>query len=90
LESLTIINVESSNLKDTFEWAINISLELPLVWHSSEVGAKEKLQKMVFPEGRSYYHKNGTFLTAKVNEVFQPIQRLNCIPEDDKNKQCIR
>ena len=67
--------------------AINISLELPLVWDSSEVGAKDKLQKMVFPDGISYFHKNGIFLTDKVNEVFKPIPRLNCISESDKNKQ---
>jgi site-specific DNA recombinase len=87
LDNLASSNIESSNLKEAFEWAINISLELPQVWHSSEVGAKEKLQKMVFPEGISYFHKNGTFLTEKVNEVFEPIPRLNSITESDKNKQ---
>lgn len=81
LDNLAGSNIESSNLKETFEWAINISLKLPLVWDSSEVAAKEKLQKMVFPEGISYFHKNGTFLTDNVNEVFKPIPRLNCISE---------
>ena len=87
LDNLAGSNIESSNLKETFEWAINISLELPLLWDSGGVGVKENLQKMVFPEGISYFHKNGTFLTDKVNEVFQPIPRPNCITDDDKNKQ---
>ncbi|OQP52957.1 hypothetical protein A4D02_21355 [Niastella koreensis] len=89
LDNLAGSNMESSNLKDTFEWAINISLELPLLWDSGRVGVKENLQKMVFPKGISYYHKNGIFLTDEVNEVFQPIPRLNCISESDKNKQGI-
>ena len=59
---------------NTFEWAINISLELPLLWDSGRVGIKENLQKLVFPKGISYYHKIGTFLTDEVNEVFQPIR----------------
>ncbi|MCS3798933.1 hypothetical protein GGD38_004305 [Chitinophagaceae bacterium OAS944] len=58
---------------NTFEWAINISLELPLLWDSGRVEIKENLQKLVFPKGISYYHKIGTFLTDEVNEVFQPI-----------------
>ena len=87
LDNLAGSNIESSNLKESFEWAINISLELPMVWHSSEVGAKEKLQKMVFPDGISYFHKKGIFLTEKINGVFAPIPRLNCILESDKNKQ---
>jgi len=51
---------------------------------------KEKLQKLIFPEGIRFYHKKGTFLTEKINEVFAPIQLLNCISESDKNKQGIR
>jgi hypothetical protein len=87
LEKLSSTDIDSSNLKETFEWAINISLKLPLIWDSSKVTVKEKLQKMVFSNGISYYHKNGTFLTDNINEVFKPIPLLNCISESDKNKQ---
>jgi site-specific DNA recombinase len=58
-----------------------------VLWDSGGVGVKENLQKLVFPKGISYYHKKGAFLTDKVNEVFEPIPRLNCISESDKNKQ---
>jgi hypothetical protein len=81
------LDIESSNLKETFEWAINISLKLPLLWDSGGIGVKENLQKMVVPKGIRYYHKKGTFLTDEVNDVFEPIPRLNCISESDKNKQ---
>lgn len=42
---------------------------------------------MPYVKGVSYNHKNGAFLTESVNEVFAAIPLLNCIPEDDNNKQ---
>ena len=45
------------------------------------------LQKFVFPEGVTYNREKGLFLTSKVNSLFEPIARLNCISEADKNKQ---
>ena len=38
---------------------INISLKLSLIWDSGEVGVKEKLQKLVFPNRVTYNHQNG-------------------------------
>ena len=57
------------------------------ITHTVLVTVKGKNTKNGIPQGVSYNHKNGTFLTEKVNEVFEPIPRLNCISEDDKNKQ---
>lgn len=66
---------------------MTLSTKLATVGASNEVLVKGKMQKLVFPEGVSYNHKNGAFLTMKVNEVFVAIPRLNCIPEEDNNKQ---
>ncbi len=85
LDNLTNSNIDSSNLKETFEWVMNISLKIPLVWDSGEIAVKEKLQKLLFPEGIRYYHKKGTFLTEKVNEVFALIPHVKCITDDYKN-----
>ena len=48
---------------------------------------KRKIAKTGISSGSNLLSQNGTFLTDKVNDVFEPIPRLNCIPESDKNKQ---
>ena len=85
--SLTNMAESSSNLKSYFSTAMEVALELATAWTLNKVAAKENLQKLVFPEGILYDHKNGAFQTIKVNEVFERIAVVNCIPEDDKNKQ---
>ena len=87
MEVLSNLDVESSNLKTYFRWGITVSSELATKWDSSEIPIKEKLQKFVFPEGVTYNREKGVFLTSKVNTLFEPILRLNCISESDKNKQ---
>ncbi|OQP47849.1 hypothetical protein A4H97_30530 [Niastella yeongjuensis] len=79
--------VESSNLKTYFRQGITLSTQLPTNWASRPMLAKEELQKLVFPEGVTYNREKELFLTSKVNTIFQPIPRLNCISESDKNKQ---
>jgi hypothetical protein len=76
-----------TNLKEYFGWMITLSTKLAMVWDSNEVPVKEKVQKLMLPEGVSYNYKNGVFLTTKVNEVFAAIPQLNCISEDDNNEQ---
>jgi hypothetical protein len=50
LDNLAGSNIESSNLKETFEWAIDIPLKLPLLWDSGGVGVKRKLTKTGVPQ----------------------------------------
>ncbi|WP_133055288.1 hypothetical protein [Niastella koreensis] len=86
-EILSTLDVESSNLKTYFREGITISTQLATSSSSSPIPVKEKLQKFIFPEGVSYNREKGTFLTSKVNTLFEPIARLNSITDDDKNKQ---
>ncbi|OMP75121.1 hypothetical protein BW716_31820 [[Flexibacter] sp. ATCC 35208] len=41
-----------------------------MVWRSSNTGAKEKLQTLIFPDGIIYDRQNETFRTPKVNYIF--------------------
>ena len=87
--SATLANtfVSSSNHLKYLETAVAISSKLATVWTSSPVKVKEKLQKMIFPEGIYYDIKKEAFRTTKVNSVFQRIASLACLSEDDINKQ---
>ncbi|WP_146151248.1 hypothetical protein [Chitinophaga niastensis] len=66
-----------SNPEEAIQYALSLSSKLPMVWHSSDVGMKEKLQKLIFPEGIVYDRKNEALRTGKVNEVFALIAGLS-------------
>ena len=67
--------------------ALDLSLELAPAWASSDVSRKEKLQKLVFPEGIIYDKKIGAFRTTRVNAVFELIASLERISEEKKKGQ---
>ncbi len=62
-----------SNLKKSIEEGITFSTKLPTACISSPESTKEKLQKLVFPEGIIYSKKNEAFRTEKVNSFFAMI-----------------
>ena len=59
-----------SNLKKSIEEGVTFSTKLAPLWTSSPVSKKEKLQKLLFPEGIIYSKKNEAFRTEKVNTFF--------------------
>ena len=60
---------------------------MPKIWSSGNVAQKEKLQKLIFPDGITYDRKNGAFRTEKVNEVFSCIAYLNSVSTENKKGQ---
>ena len=47
-------NTDSSNLKKCYTLAVAISSKPALVWTSSDTAVKEKIQKLIFPDGIYY------------------------------------
>jgi hypothetical protein len=60
-----------SNLEKKLNQALTFSSKLNRVWTSSSFSQKERIHKMVFPEGITYDMKNGAFRTPKVNYVVE-------------------
>ena len=87
LKSLETTQSGSSNLNEMFAKVINLSSKLTATWDSSDVNAKEKLQKLVFPEGIIYNCKKRVFRTEKVNEVFHRIALLNNVSGQNETGQ---
>ncbi len=58
-----------SNLKEKVKQAVQLCLTLPTVWAKGSISVKEKLQKLLFPEGIFYNKKLGAFRTPKINSV---------------------
>lgn len=77
----------SSNLKNCFDLVVAVSRKLAPTWSSANFRTREKIQKMLFPDGIAYYFKNEEFRTLKVNKWFEVIPLLARISADDKNKQ---
>jgi len=59
------------------DWAIIKSTNLLTVWRMGSVGAKEKLQKLFFPEGLAYDKEIGAFRTNTINSLIAVIARLS-------------
>ena len=79
--------VANSNLENYLEIVTSFSSKLATTSSSSAPIEKEKLQKLIFPDGIFYCSKTEAFRTRKVNLVFQLNADLNSVSEDDiKNK----
>lgn len=76
-KQLTECKQSISNPEEAIKNALILSSKLATVWHSSDIGNKEKLQKLLFPEGIIYDRKNVAFRTGKVNEIFKRIADLS-------------
>ena len=69
------------------EKVIDLSIGLPTEWVSSDISRKEKLQKLIFPEGIIFDKKNNAFRTKRVNSIFELIGSLTSNTGDNKKKQ---
>ncbi len=67
--------------------ALQFSRKLSVVWASSSVPQKEKLQKAIFPQGVAYNRQIEAFRTDSVNDVFEKIAVVTSIPDDQKERQ---
>ena len=69
-EALGKLTPQISNLKKSIEEAVAFSNKLSTVWACSPVRTKEKLQKLLFPEGILYSKEKEAFRTETVNSFF--------------------
>jgi site-specific DNA recombinase len=79
--------ISSSNHEKYLKEVLSFSSKLATAWSSSPVNTKEKLQKLIFPDGIYYDMKNEVFRTNQANRVFALNAVLNSVSEDDINKQ---
>ncbi|MEK6614955.1 MAG: recombinase family protein [Bacteroidota bacterium] len=73
MEQLEKLAGNISNPKTYFKAAIIVSQKLCFLWEKSNVSIKERVQKLVFPEGLFYEREKGAFRTPKVNLIFKTI-----------------
>jgi site-specific DNA recombinase len=87
LDELEKVTPKISNPSEAIDKAISFSLELAPRWHSAEIKDKEKLQKLLFPEGIVYDRKNDAFRTDRINVIFLLLTELQSISANIKKGQ---
>ena len=68
--------MSSSNIEKVVQNCLAISQNISQAWISADYEKKQRLQKMVFPEGIMYNKQNGVVRTSKVNLIFNEIPLL--------------
>lgn len=66
----------SPNFKNCFDLVVAISRKLALTWRSADFSTREKIQKMLFPDGIAYHFKNEEFRILNVDKWFEVIPLL--------------
>lgn len=66
--------------------SIELCQNLSRAWASSDLTYKQKLQRVVFPEGLTYDHPNHTYRTPRVNTIFLCISQLARVSAENKKR----
>jgi len=77
LKELSKLGVMISNLSDKLKQAAQFCLNITSLWVQSGLNLREKLQKLIFPEGLFYDKKLQAFRTTKINSVIAEIARVS-------------
>ena len=87
IKKLSEVQPMISNFEDVVEKIVANCSNVASAWVSAGVGEKERLQKLIFPDGIEYDAKTGSFRTSRVNVLFQIIADLTRVLEETKKGQ---
>lgn len=79
------VDLKLSNPENFINYTVKLSCKLNTMWSCSNFDMKQKLQRLVFPEGVIYDFKNDTYRTCKVNSVFSAIAGQARLLEEKKS-----
>ena len=77
--------IDSSNLKKAVEKVLQIAENISILWASGDFDEKQKLQKLVFPDGIMYNKKNHAVRTQRINILFAEIPYQASLLEENIN-----
>ena len=84
-KELSKLGIIISNLSEKLKQATDFCLNITSLWIQSGLNLREKLQKLIFPEGLFYDKNLQAFRTVRVNSVIAEIARLSsCLGEKEK------
>ena len=83
-KEIDMSQIDSSNLELAVSKCLTIAQNLSQAWVSAEYEQKQRLQKLIFPEGIMYNKQKGVVRTVKVNCLFESIPLLEGISAENK------
>jgi len=86
IQELERCQQKSSNHVDFIDSALKMATKVAPVWASSDFSTKERLQKLLYPEGITYDAKKGRFRTSRSNEFFQLIAGMTGGTSENKKR----
>lgn len=86
-DNLSQLTIGISNPMAAIGKAVGLSVELATEWASGDIHQKNKLQKLIFPEGIVYDKKKGAFRTERVNSIFVLIASLSSVSGKNERRQ---
>ena len=69
-------SITSSNFENAVEKCLEIAQNISAAWLSAGFENKQRLQKLVYPEGMVYNKQEGVVRTFKINSLFNEIAPL--------------
>jgi polyhydroxyalkanoate synthesis regulator phasin len=76
--------IKSSNFEKAVEKCLEIAQNISAAWVSAGFENKQRLQKLVYPEGIGYNKQEGVVRTSKINSLFSEIAPLARVVADMK------
>ena len=77
-------DINSSNFEKAVEKCLEIAQNISSAWLSAGFENKQRLQKLVYPEGIGYNKEEGVVRTSKINSLFSEIAPLARVVADMK------
>ena len=72
---IAVCDMPQNNFEDCINYACNILDHLDIFWLNSKIEIKERLQKIIFPNGLRY--EGGVFRNGEISSLFKIIDTLS-------------
>ena len=89
IREIEVASFDSSNLENYIQNSLELFSNINDVWGSSDFSAKQKLQKVLFPEGIWYDRQKDKVRTTRVNSVLELTSTISAIYKDKKRGQTL-
>lgn len=80
------LSIPLSNQEKFINFSLEMCQNLSRTWTSSDLTKKQRLQKVIFPDGLAYDHPNHSYRTPRVNTVILCIAQLAQVSAENKKR----
>ena len=89
-QELESTSISSSNLETAVDKCLSIAENISHTWVTARYENRQKLQRIVFPDGIMYNKQNDQVRTLRVNSLFAAIPLLTSVLEENKKRRLVK